>query len=129
MKEYYRENADKQRAAWKAWLSVPENQERHKATRQKYWQSERGKDLKRTYKARTRQIQRMGDTVSMSDVLALHGMTCLFPGCESLEVEMDHVVPLSLGGTHTLDNLQPLCRKHNASKSNRSCADYRSVDA
>lgn len=46
--------------------------------------------------------------------------------CESTEdLTVDHVVPLSLGGGNTADNLQPLCRRCNSSKSAKSCDDYR----
>jgi 5-methylcytosine-specific restriction endonuclease McrA len=42
--------------------------------------------------------------------------------CEDLTV--DHVLPLSKGGSHTTDNLQILCRSCNATKRQRS-DDYR----
>lgn len=46
--------------------------------------------------------------------------------CGSTEKpSVDHVVPLSLGGTHTLDNIQLLCLPCNIRKGNRSSADYR----
>lgn len=41
------------------------------------------------------------------------------------ELEIDHVVPLSKGGTSTLGNYQVLCRSCNASKNNRNSIDYR----
>ena len=33
--------------------------------------------------------------------------------------ELDHIIPISLGGTHTLENVQCSCRKCNGAKSNR----------
>ena len=39
---------------------------------------------------------------------------------------IDHVIPLSLGGTNTKDNAQILCFDCNLMKGNRSFADYRS---
>ena len=33
--------------------------------------------------------------------------------------EMDHIVPIASGGTHTMDNLVPACRRCNSSKSGR----------
>ncbi len=38
---------------------------------------------------------------------------------------MDHVTPLSIGGTHWPENIQPLCYSCNCSKSDHSNADYR----
>lgn len=39
-------------------------------------------------------------------------------------LEMDHVIPVSLGGTTSIDNVQPLCRTCNAIKSTKAI-DFR----
>jgi len=44
---------------------------------------------------------------------------CLGPGGE-----IDHVVPLSKGGNHTIDNLVAACRSCNAKKSNKSLLHF-----
>lgn len=43
---------------------------------------------------------------------------------EALQLTLDHVVPLSAGGTTTHDNIQPLCRRCNAAKGMKS-SDHR----
>lgn len=47
---------------------------------------------------------------------------CLCCGIEG--VTMDHVVPLSRGGSHSIDNVQPLCLKCNLKKYTKTI-DYR----
>ena len=43
---------------------------------------------------------------------------CAVPGCEeSTKLTVDHIVPLSRGGTDELSNLQFLCKPHNSEKS------------
>lgn len=42
-------------------------------------------------------------------------------------LEVDHIVPKSLGGADSLDNYQALCYKCNANKSNRSDLDLRGL--
>lgn len=63
-------------------------------------------------------------------VLSILGRTCLHPNSAECcgGVTIDHVVPLSLGGSNRSTNLQPLCHSHNSRKSNCSCADYRTPD-
>jgi 5-methylcytosine-specific restriction endonuclease McrA len=52
--------------------------------------------------------------------------TCLRCGKREPEIKLtvDHVVPLSLGGANSIDNLQPLCSSCNTSKHTKTI-DYR----
>jgi 5-methylcytosine-specific restriction endonuclease McrA len=51
-------------------------------------------------------------------VLKAHNGLCM--RCQTSEnISMDHIVPLSRGGNHTKENVQPLCRPCNSRKKNR----------
>lgn len=52
-----------------------------------------------------------------------YGGVCLCCG-EPKELTFDHVLPMSMGGTFTADNVQPLCLPCNVTKRNRHI-DYR----
>lgn len=65
-----------------------------------------------------------GDPLTVADyraILASHGMTCHICGGSIAsfdDLHFDHVIPLSRGGAHTVDNVRPahgICnmRKHN----------------
>lgn len=56
------------------------------------------------------------------DVLERDGFRCRLCGITGKEsvLEVDHIIPVSHGGTTTFDNLQTLCRDCNAGKSNKS---------
>ena len=60
------------------------------------------------------------------ELCAYYEFTCLCCGrCEpEIKLTADHVIPLSKGGTNSIDNIQPLCQSCNSSKY-RSIIDYR----
>ena len=60
------------------------------------------------------------------DVLAKSKGVCVACGVSSLEraLEIDHIVPVSMGGTNELSNFQALCYKCNAQKKNRDDTDF-----
>ncbi|MGH3145755.1 MAG: HNH endonuclease [Rubrobacter sp.] len=61
----------------------------------------------------------------MSSLLFARGTaTCLCCGSSDKPLTPDHVVPLSLGGSNLIANIQPLCRSCNARK-NVKVVDYR----
>ena len=39
--------------------------------------------------------------------------TCAFPGCLAKADTVDHIQPVSTGGDNSLENLRPMCRRHN----------------
>ncbi len=45
------------------------------------------------------------------------GSKCLRCGCDNQRLTKDHIVPVYQGGSDSIDNLQPLCRPCNQSKS------------
>ena len=55
-----------------------------------------------------------------------YNYTCLCCGRREPEIKLtvDHVIPLSIGGTNSIDNIQPLCQSCNSSKG-ITIVDYR----
>ena len=47
-----------------------------------------------------------------------YGNRCAYCGAKG-KMTQDHVIPLSLGGTHTVDNVVPACRSCNSAKRDR----------
>jgi len=47
--------------------------------------------------------------------------------CTNIDnLQIDHIIPLSLGGDHAMYNMQILCKRCNFEKSNKNSIDYRS---
>jgi 5-methylcytosine-specific restriction endonuclease McrA len=83
------------------------------------------KRLKRMLKTSDGTITRQ----SVKEMLTACGHKCMFPGCNvQTGLTLDHVVPLQKRtgrkGTHSIYNIQILCRSHNSQKGTRT-KDYR----
>ena len=66
--------------------------------------------------------------VERAELIRRHGMRCFVDGhpIESEDdLEFDHIVPVAVGGTMTMENLAPVCRKHNRQKGTMSLSEYR----
>jgi 5-methylcytosine-specific restriction endonuclease McrA len=70
------------------------------------------------------------DWLALKEMFGGRCVRCIALGNSSglLNVDKDHIMPLYLGGSDGIDNLQPLCALCNASKSGDS-VDYRPVAA
>lgn len=58
------------------------------------------------------------------EIKALYGNRCLCCLRGDVQLCADHVVPIALGGSNTIDNIQPLCRSCNSRK-HAKIIDYR----
>lgn len=54
-------------------------------------------------------------------VMDQYGHRCRMCACEG-KMTVDHVIPLSKGGSNTVENLSPLCKPCNSRKNNRILA-------
>lgn len=99
--------------------------EKHRQSNNKYQKN--NPDVSRQItKNRRERKKNAGGTISKQewlDVLEKYGNKCLCCGSREF-IQMDHVVPLIVGGSNTIDNVQPLCRSCN-SKKGIKVIDYR----
>jgi len=49
-------------------------------------------------------------------LVAEFGGRCVRCGTDNYRVERDHIIPIYQGGADSIDNIQPLCARCNASK-------------
>lgn len=61
----------------------------------------------------------------LKKIQTILGKICLRCGASD-DITIDHIIPLAAGGANGPTNLQPLCRKCNASKGARARTDHRS---
>lgn len=123
---YRRYNGSPARVAWKA-----ANQERirayareqqaayraeHPDAASAWWAANANKH--RMYQSRRRAAEKL--LVTDRDIrrlLTRHRHCCAYCGRSDVPLQIDHVVPLKLGGRHSIGNLLPACGPCNGSKS------------
>jgi 5-methylcytosine-specific restriction endonuclease McrA len=62
--------------------------------------------------------------VTSADIKKLRAMPCFYCGSKKL-IEIDHVMPLSRGGQHSIGNLLPACRDCNRAKHHKTIMEWR----
>lgn len=60
-------------------------------------------------------------------VFARDGFACVYCGGSPSKLQLDHVTPVSKGGTDDFDNLVTACKYCNASKGNKSVSEWRAA--
>ena len=80
----------------------------------------------RTKRARRRasELAAKGYVVTPKEMGELYRRNCIY--CGSMEkIEIDHVIPLSRGGNHSIGNLVPSCQYCNRSKGSKTIMEWR----
>lgn len=140
--KWNQENPEKRAAANKSWEERNQNKVREKSLKWRNQNIERARENARNWKknnpdrhARIEQKRRalkaladIGDFPSLTELIEVYGSACMYPGCTDTNLTVDHVIPLSLGGSHDATNAQILCKFHNSQKGNRNSNDYRPTD-
>lgn len=52
------------------------------------------------------------------------GNSCSYCGNSEIEITQDHFIPISKNGSHTIDNILPVCRSCNSSKRDTNFEDW-----
>ena len=111
-RDYGRRNRKKVAAIGRAWRKS--NPDRHIAHQHQ----------------RKARIISVGGTYSRQEWLDLCtacAQRCLCCGRSDLPLTVDHVIPVSKGGSNSIDNIQPLCGRCNSAKGTQ-IIDYRQID-
>lgn len=122
-KKFYFKNT-KRFAAWRK-KNREDNRDREKARYQKYHQEHKDQAKNRLNKRRSLMQQNGVFVVLEKEILKLYRSECACCGSRE-NITMDHIIPISRGGTHGIGNLQPLCLTCNLSKSTKFMTEWRS---
>jgi 5-methylcytosine-specific restriction endonuclease McrA len=111
-------DADKQRATAARARSYQKNKQKENQSSRLYYQRFPEKYREAASLRNRKKLVNGIFFVSASELKKLYSSTCAL--CASADsIEIDHIVPISKGGSHSIGNLQPLCRPCNRSKSDK----------
>lgn len=135
-KEYLERNRERKRAYHKAWLkknpsktSEYQKTYRHKnpeavaAATAKYLA--KNPELIRNKSAKRRALKKQNGCylVTAKELKRLYAMPCFY--CGATAKHLDHVVPISRGGSHSIGNLVPACASCNLLKSDKTITEWK----
>ncbi len=120
--KYYAKNADKIKARSSKWRA--DNPER--ASRQVQDWLIRNRQSQREYGHKRRAKQRANGVylITKNELNKLYNSTCLYCGSNQ-SITLDHIIPIARGGTHSIGNLAPACKKCNSSKSDKTIQEWK----
>ena len=103
--------------------------EKGRITQDRYHKSDTGKTRHRINELRRRGIKNGNGVfvISEKDMRQLLSQSCV--ECCGCGEHMDHIIPLSRGGRHSIGNLQMLCAPCNRSKHNKLSVEWRAHKA
>ena len=125
-RRYYQENKGRLYEKARKWKE--DNPERHREAAAAWSKShpEKVNAVTQRYRARKRNAEGSYTADEWLKLCNYYGDICLCCG-ETKKLTVDHVVPISKGGSNHIENIQPLCGSCNSSKGNWHSTDYREV--
>ena len=123
-KNWQKNNKDKRKIICQNWRN--NNKEQVQISTAK-WKKEHPDRVSASSERRRAKIKGVGGTVSdeeWKNILNKYGNICLRCGRGDVRLTMDHIIPVDLGGVHTVNNVQPLCQSCNSIKYLKT-TDYR----
>jgi 5-methylcytosine-specific restriction endonuclease McrA len=126
MKRNYQENKEERKAASRKRYS--ENKETIRVKQNAYNKTPAGREADRLHHLRRRALKEGAsgtcNKTQLRSRIDVFGGRCWVPGCGKTYEEIDHVIPLSKGGTNWPVNLRPICKKHNCQKHDKNWRDF-----
>jgi 5-methylcytosine-specific restriction endonuclease McrA len=121
---YYR---NKESENYKSKLRARENKEKI-AIRKKHWAKNNPEKIRaQTERRRIRKLQNKEYLITEKEYKKLYLQPCVYCGSKK-RITMDHVIPISRGGTHGIGNLVPACLSCNSSKRDKTIMEWRKLE-
>jgi len=121
-KKYYENNTEKELQRKKNWRE--NNKDFLKEYQQKYQSNNMHRWIEYTNRRRTMALNNGVFYISKNELLKIYNSPCIYCG-SLLNITLDHVIPISRGGTHGIGNIAAACKNCNLSKSSKTIMEWR----
>lgn len=111
---------------WDSYMRSWRSQNKEKTTQNLVdWRNQNRKRLHEQLHRRRVRLQKGSIyVISKKDLKRLYSSKCV--SCGSAErISLDHIIPISRGGRHSIGNLQPMCPSCNSSKRDKFMVEWR----
>lgn len=124
-KQWRKENKEKSDAIYARYRKT----KKRKIVLKKYQESELGKrtGANRSQRRRARLSQCETFVILDKEIRRLRNSPCNVCGSKE-NIHLDHIIPITRNGRHSIGNLQPLCQHCNCSKNDKLMAEWRYGD-
>lgn len=121
-KKYYQANKDKINKKTKEWREL----NKEKVIAQNYNYRKQNPDVIKQIQLqrRAKKLKNGLFEISSKEIKKLYNSNCFYCGSKE-KIQLDHVVPIAKGGSHSIGNLLPACSTCNASKGSKFLIEWK----
>lgn len=131
-KQHHVENRAANAARFSKWYAKPENKAKVRSQSERWREENRERHLhhRRIYNAKRRTRETSANHFTIEEWLDrleefnFHCAYCILP---KPDLEPDHMVPVSRGGSNGIENIVPACRNCNNSKNDRTLLEFQAA--
>lgn len=97
------------------------------AQRKKAWQKANPEKVRaQTERRRIRKLENLEYFISDKELIKLYRSPCIYCG-STKRITLDHIIPISRGGTHGIGNIAAACISCNSSKRDKTITEWRKL--